>query len=265
MSIITLTTDFGIQDAYAGAMKGVILSINPSAAIIDITHRVDPQDLEQAAYIIKSFYHYFPEGSIHVVVVDPGVGSDREIILLKTKGHTFIAPNNGVLTLIMDAEKTDSLFRADNPDYFLKPVSRTFHGRDIFAPVAAYISKGVAPDLIGTAFDNRSLVRLNMKAACISHTGELVGHVVSIDRFGNLITNISSDVLKNFCAKGTKAPVIMIGGARINGLSITYESVDAQTPLAITGSSGYLEISVNRGSAERFFNAKKNDIVRVST
>lgn len=143
MSIVTLLTDFGIEDAYVGTMKGVILSVNPSTVIIDITHHIEPQNLIRAAYIISSFYKYFPQGSVHIVVVDPGVGSDRAIIAVNVMKHIFLAPNNGVLTLLLDEDEIESIVRVENTRFFLKPVSQTFQGRDIFAPVGAYISKGI--------------------------------------------------------------------------------------------------------------------------
>ena len=138
MSTITLLTDFGLKDTYVGLIKGVILSVNPDAVIIDITHHVDPHDLSQAAFIIKSSYRYFPAGSVHVIVVDPGVGSRRAIVALTMMGQTFLAPDNGILTLIVDEGDIDAVVRVENSDYFLKAVSQTFHGRDIFAPVAAH-------------------------------------------------------------------------------------------------------------------------------
>jgi len=188
--MITLVTDFGTTDPYVGMMKGVILSKDPSAAIIDITHEIAPQDFAGAAYIIYSAFRYFPIGSIHVIVVDPGVGSDRSIIAVSMGGHYFLAPDNGVLDLILATGKVDFITTVENDTYFLKPVSRTFHGRDIFAPVAGYLSKGVAIDRLGVEIKKDHALRLDLPIPYLSQTGALVGEIIRIDRFGNLITNI---------------------------------------------------------------------------
>ncbi len=264
MSIITLLTDFGIDDAYVGIIKGVILSVNPSAMIIDITHQIDPQDLIEAAYVIKSSYRYFPEGTVHVIVVDPGVGSDRAIVALEMMGHIFLAPDNGVLTLIMDEGRIDSIARVENSRYFLEPVSQTFHGRDIFAPVGAHISKGVDLKKLGSTLDRHDLVHLSIRKPSISDKGELVGTIVSVDRFGNCITNIDVNYLEKFYKPGSEKRLeIMIGEHEIKGLSQSYDSVGLQHPLAIIGSLGYLEIALNYGSASRHFRAEKGDTIRV--
>lgn len=149
MSIITLMTDFGVIDEYVAIMKGAILSVNSSAKIIDITHQIDPQDLIGAAYRIESVYKYFPVGTIHAIVVDPGVGSERSIIAVKMFDHIFLAPDNGVLTLLLNEGKTSAIVRIENSKYFLKSISRTFHGRDIFASVSAHLSKGLPIEWLG--------------------------------------------------------------------------------------------------------------------
>jgi len=264
MSIITLTTDFGVDDEYVGVMKGVILSINPAAIIVDITHHIEPQDLLQAAYIIKYSFKYFPEGTVHIVVVDPGVGSDRAIIALEMTGHIFVAPDNGTLTFLMDEGNIGSIVRVEDSRYFLESVSRTFHGRDIFAPVAAYLSKGIGIKVLGVLVDKVDLKRLSVKCAGISNSGELVGAVVFIDRFGNLITNIDAKSLDKFCKTCKKERLeFRIGKKKIIGLSKTYENVLPQSPLAIIGSRGYLEIAVNCGNARSYFMADRGDTVTV--
>ena len=262
MSTITLLTDFGVEDEYVGIMKGVILSVNPAAVIVDISHHIDPQDVIQAAYTIKYAYKYFSKGSIHIIVVDPGVGSDRAILAVKMMGYVFLAPDNGVLSFVMDEAEVDSIVRIDNTSYFLDPVSRTFHGRDIFAPVGAHISMGVEIKELGAPIDRKELVRLDVQKPRISGEGELVGTIVSIDRFGNLITNIEFESIDKFC-KPNRELQIIIGKSRITGLSKSYESVNSQSPLAIIGSRGYLEIAVNQGSASRSFVADKGDAVRL--
>ncbi len=264
MSIITLLTDFGIQDEYVGLMKGVILSVNPDASIIDLTHNIAPQDLVSAAYLIKSSHRYFPKSTVHVVVVDPGVGSDRAIIAVNMMGQTFIAPDNGVLSLVIEEGTVDNIVKVDNSDYFLDSISRTFHGRDIFAPVAAHISKGVEINNLGTKTNKDSIERIDIKKPRISDNGSLVGAVVSVDHFGNLITNIDSGFLETYCKDGVFENLeIKIGKGRIQGISESYSSAVTQTPLAIIGSKGYLEISLNMGSAQVYFDAQKGDSVHI--
>jgi S-adenosylmethionine hydrolase len=266
MPIITLLTDFGTGAEYAGLMKGVILSINPSAAIVDISHQIDSQDIVQAAFTIYSSYEYFPDGTVHLVVVDPGVGSERSLLALEMKKQFFIAPDNGVLTLLFNEEKITSLIRITNSQYFLVSVSRTFHGRDIIAPVGAHLSGGVDVRMLGTEIDLRDAVHLDHLYARISENGELVGKIVAIDDFGNLITNIDSKNLSEVYPTGQEKKIqIKIGSHVITGLSETYGSVRSKTPLALIGSRGYLEIAVNKGNAALFLNAGKGDNVRVQT
>ncbi len=261
-NIITLLTDFGTTDEYVGVMKGAILSVNPSATIVDITHHVDPQDLIEATYLLLASYPHFPKGTVHVIVVDPGVGTDRAIVAVNVNGHMLIAPDNGILTLVLENQDVDSVIRLENAAYFMAPVSQTFHGRDIFAPVAAHVAKGLDSNKLGTLMDPEDLVRLDVHKPYLSKAGELVGSIISIDRFGNLITNIASKEIESFCEKAT--PCIQIGRNRMAGLSQAYEGAAPHRPLAIIGSRGYLEIAVNCGSAEDFFDGEKGDIVKVS-
>ena len=264
MSTITLLTDFGNSDEYVGLMKGVILSIVPSIVVVDITHQIEPQDIVQAAYTIKSSYPYFPKNTVHLVVVDPGVGGVRNIIAIKIKDHVFIAPDNGVLSLICDEGKIESIIRIDNSTFFLKSVSQTFHGRDIIAPVGAHIAKGEPLNSIGSEIGLGDIVRLKDLSAIISQAGELVGTIVSIDRFGNLITNIDSNQLDDYAQRDRDGiPQFWVGEKVVRGLCTAYINVDQQCPLAIIGSRGYLEIAVNSGSAQRYFNVHKGDMVKV--
>jgi len=265
MAVITLLSDFGTDDEYAGVMKGVMLSVCPSVSIVDITHRIDPQDIQQAAYLIPSYYRFFPEGTVHIVVVDPGVGSQRGILAASHRKHFFIAPDNGVLTLLLNTEKSDTIIRVGNTDYFLEPVSSTFHGRDIFAKVAAHVSCGTKLDELGARINAGDIVRLSNLSCRISETGELIGRIVSIDRFGNLITNIDSISLKAFCrANVLKRPQIHIGSFLISGVSSTYSDAAPEVLLALIGSRGYLEIAVNAGSAEKRLKARKGETIRVT-
>lgn len=262
MSTITLLTDFGSEDAYVGVMKGVILSIYSSAKIIDISHAVDPQDLIEAAYLIKSCYKFFPEHTVHIVVVDPGVGSDRAIVALEMMGHVFLGPNNGVLTLLMDEGKIDAMVRVENTRFFLNPISQTFHGRDIFAPVGAHIAKGIDITSLGSPLEPQGLVCLDIPKPHISNGDELIGTIVSIDRFGNCISNIDEDCLKKFSGKDAeKRFEIKTGKNIIMGLSQRYADVEPESFLAIFGSFGYLELALNCGNASRRLKIKKGDTI----
>ncbi len=266
MPLITLLTDFGLADEYVGLMKGVILSINPLAKIIDLTHQIDPQDIVQAAYTIKSSYKYFPKGTIHVLVVDPGVGSSRSVIALEKDGHIFLAPDNGLLALLINSKKDDFIISVDNSKYFLKNISRTFHGRDIFAPVAAHMTNGVKLHEIGSPIDGEKLTQIKMPVPHTLSGGGIKGSVIFIDRFGNLITNIDADLIeKNINQKKNSDIKIILGNKIIHGLSNNYKSVNIQSPLAIIGSKGYLEISVNCGNAKQYFKAQKGDKVMINT
>jgi len=264
MSVITLLTDFGLDDEYVGAMKGVILSVNPSANIVDITHRIDPHDLISTAYLIRSYYNFFPKGTVHVIIVDPGVGSDRAILAVKMYGHVFLAPDNGVLTLLLKACSIMSAVYVENKEYCLKSISRTFHGRDIFAPVGAHLSRGAVLTDLGSTVDKAQMTLLEISGPSISEKGELEGSVISIDRFGNLITNIDSEILEKFCQSDPgKKPGVIVRKYKVLGLFDSYTSVKPGDSLGIIGSRDLLEIAVNKGSAEHLFSAANGDVVKV--
>jgi S-adenosylmethionine hydrolase len=264
MPIITLLTDFGIKDEYVGIIKGVIISINPSASIVDISHSILPHDIVSAAYLTNYYYKYFPEGSIHVVVVDPGVGSNRAIIAAEVNGNYFIAPDNGVLTLLIEEEKPLKIVKLDKNEWFLKPVSNTFHGRDIFAPIAAQLSKGKSLEELGTSIGKDTLITVKITKPEISDHEELIGEVVSIDRFGNFITNIDTKILDEFCStKAEQGIQIIVGTKKIEYLSKSYADAGEKTPLAIIGSRGFLEIAVNQGSAKHYFNTNKGEKIKI--
>ena len=264
MSVITLLTDFGTSAEYVGLMKGVILSICPSAAIVDITHKIDSQDIEQAAFTIHSSYGYFPDGTVHLVVVDPEVGCRRALLALEMKKQFFIAPDNGVLSLLYDEGNITSLIQITNSRYFLSSVSRTFHGRDIIAPVGAHVAAGLDLRKLGPEINIRQVVRLDNLGARISESGELVGKIVFIDDFGNLITNIHFNTLRDSAKADEKGRIqVKVGSHVINGLSETYGSARSKDTLALIGSRGYLEIAVNKGNASHALNAEKGDSVRV--
>jgi len=219
--VITLLTDFGHLDEYAGVMKGVILSILPSVQIVDLSHEIEPQDITAAAYMINAAYPYFPKKSIHVVVVDPGVGSDRELVAVSSDGHFFIGPDNGVLTQIIKSRSFDRACQIKNSDYFLSPVSHTFHGRDILAPIAAHMASGVDINHLGPAIGPEDLVHIPIRDPGILNNGGLKGYVITSDRFGNLITNISeADLLCQFPQTTWPGLEIMIGKNASGGFQI---------------------------------------------
>jgi S-adenosylmethionine hydrolase len=263
--IITLTTDFGLADSYVGSMKGVILGIAPDVRLVDITHAIGPQDTNQAAYILKTFYRYFPPGTIHLVIVDPGVGSQRRAIALETPEALFIAPDNGILTEVwrdararwgpegcMVVELTERRFWRDR-------VSHTFHGRDIFAPVAAHLATGVALPSFGA----RLLVinEATFEQPALGRGGELVGRIIHVDHFGNCITNITPRDLE-LAGKG-KGLTVTIIDQHIGGLSQTYADGPLGALIALIGSSDHLELAVRNGNAAQTLGVGIGDIVRV--
>ncbi|MEW5767191.1 MAG: SAM-dependent chlorinase/fluorinase [bacterium] len=252
MNIIALLTDFGLKDYYVGAMKGVISSINPNAQLIDISHESPPQDVRAAAYILKCAYTYFPAGTIFLVVVDPGVGGERKGIILKTAKYFFVAPDNGVLGLVHDP---DRIIHLTNQSYWLPSPSQVFHGRDIFAPVAAHLSKGVPLKEFGVEI--KELTRLPSLRPTVRKDA-LLGEVIYIDHFGNLITNIERKDLES------KEVVIEIKGQRLSGIKEFYSQVEAGQWLALWGSSDHLEISVNGGDASAALGIEWGEKVRVT-
>ena len=264
MPVIALLTDFGLSDPYVGIMKGGILSICPQASVVDVSHDVEPQDIRAAAYLLDSAYPYFPGKTVHTVVVDPGVGSGRSVIAVQAGGHYFLAPDNGVLTKVLADKDLQAAVRVENRQYFLHPVSRTFHGRDIFAPVAAHIAEGKPLDAFGPRISAEDMVQLALPAACLSGQGEVVGVVITADRFGNLITNIPENLVRQL-APGTDETrlQVQVGSHKIKGFSESYHSVSPGELLAIIGSRGYLEISVNQGNARTLCGVGKDELVVV--
>ena len=262
--VITLLTDFGLQDEYIGVMKGAILSINPRVNLVDINHNITRHDIMQAALTVNASFRYFPKGSIHVVVVDPGVGGKRKAICVQQEGHFFVAPDNGVLTMVIQDAKGEKACAITNRKYFLKPVSDTFHGRDIFAPAAAHLSKGIDMLCLGQEIPLSNITRLDVPAPFISATNELVATVISIDHFGNLVTNISQATFERFKDNARpKEVVIRLGRSKIQGVSRSYNSVKIGSPVAVFGSRNLLEISLNQGDARTHFNARIGQSVRV--
>ena len=246
-AIITLTTDYGNDDHLVGTLKGVILKINPDVTIVDITHRVTPFDLLDGALTIGAAYAYFPPKTIHVVVVDPGVGTDRRPILVSGQNQYFIAPDNGVLSLVYEREENVVVRHANADHYYLQPLSKTFHGRDIFAPVAAWLSKGYQTASMGEEITDYKRFALPRPK---DSEGELKGVVLRIDSFGNLITNFREQDLQTAAQNGG-AIKLQVGSHTITRLVETFANGNAGEPIAYFGSAGYLEIAVNKGSASK--------------
>jgi len=257
VSIITLTTDFGLADGYVGTMKGIILGISPTATIVDISHEIAPQDVHEAAYTLYAAYSYFPQGSIHVVVVDPGVGSERRAIALRTPQATFVAPDNGVLSYVVAGERVEEIVHVTNPRYHLPPVSRTFHGRDIFAPIAAHLARGIPLAELGEPLTE--IVAFPLPRPQVRPDGTIVGQVIHIDRFGNLITSIMSKDLADHPL--LREGIIGIKGQSIRGTANNYAEGAPGKLLALIGSSDHLEIAVSGGSASQTLEAKVGDEV----
>ena len=257
-AIITLTTDFGTRDPFVGAMKGVILDIHPEARIVDIAHEIPSQDVREAASVLREACPYFPEGTIHVAVVDPGVGSARRAILVETERYRFVGPDNGVFGWVCEAQTVRRVVAITNPDLMRPEVSATFHGRDVFAPAAAYMSKGVEVSAFGPAVSD--WVRLELPKPSVEE-GRLLGQVVRVDRFGNAITNVSSEAFEEFVGDG--AFEIGAGAVRLREIVRSYASVPAGEPLVLFGSSGHLEVSVNGGRASDVLGIKRGNTVWV--
>jgi S-adenosylmethionine hydrolase len=239
--ILTLTTDFGLADHYVGVMKGMILGICPQAQIVDITHEVTAFEIAEGAFTIAQAYRYFPKKTVHVVVVDPGVGSDRRPIVVEAGGQCFVAPDNGVLSMIYSEEK-HKVRQISNETYFRHPVSRTFHGRDVFAPVAAHLAAGVAVSQMGKLI--RDYERAEFETPRLNGTRSWSGRVLKIDRFGNVVTNFR---VRDFGDLGSFS--LAIGLEEIRRSAGSYAEAVAGELFAIAGSSGYWEVSVNQGSA----------------
>jgi len=264
MAIISLITDFGVQDEYVGVMKAVILGIDPAAVPVDVSHAVEPQDIVQAAFLLEASYRYFPQGSIHLVVVDPGVGTRRSLLYAEADGHRFLAPDNGVLSLLLDPPVGATLRRLENPMPRRSRVSATFHGRDILAPCAAHLSRGIDAQELGPELKPFEATLLAGLRAERLPDGNIFGQIVHIDRFGNLVTNVAAALLPPGEAPAGRPPVaVRLAGLRISGIRRTYADEESGRPLALVGSRGYLEIAVNGASAQRFFDARKGDAVEV--
>ena len=257
--IVTLTTDFGYAAPWAGIMKGVMLSINPALVLVDLTHEVPPQDIMSGALALADSLPFFPPGTIHLAVVDPGVGSKRRPIVVKTAKSYFVGPDNGLFWPAFERwGGLEKAWRITNQEFLRQPVSATFHGRDIFAPVAAHLSRGVRPEDFGPEIDD--LEKLLIPRPLLEEK-KILGEVVSVDTFGNLITNITSEILRSY---DNEKLTVTIHGISICGLSAAYSDVPAGNALAIVGSSDRLEIACFRGSAAGHFDAARGTPVEIN-
>lgn len=259
MHIITLTTDFGTCDWFVGTVKGVVLGINPRATIVDLTHEIPPGDIRAGAFALMAGCRYFPKGTVHVAVVDPGVGSRRRAIAVQTATCVFVGPDNGVLSWALARENIKAIRQLENPQYFLKTISRTFHGRDIFAPVAAHLSCGLLLKRLGREL--KDFIRLPWPRP--TQQGSTIrGEIVYIDHFGNAITNIGAGL-----ASGKqKISCAAVGKRKVRcAVAEFYGAVPVNSPVSVMGSSGFLEMAVNGGSAARRFELKVGDAVIVRT
>ncbi len=257
--VITLLTDFGTKDHYVASMKGMILNINPQCLLVDITHQISPHDIREGAFILANAYSYFPKGTIHLSIVDPEVGGIRKPILLVTKNFYFVGPDNGLFTIIALKENVKQVIVLDKQKYHLSKVSTTFHGRDIFAPVAAYLSLGIKPNAFGHKIE--SLKGLELKRPVFKE-GKLSGEIFHVDTFGNLVSNIDEGKLLQF-VQG-RPFVIRAGKKNIRGLKKGYWEGEKGETIALFGSGGFLEISVREGNAQKALKVKRGDSIQIA-
>lgn len=244
MAIITLLTDFGLKDHFVGVVKGVILGICPDATIVDITHEVTPFEIAEGGFLLAQAWRYFPQGTVHVAVVDPGVGGSRRAIIVEAAGHFFVAPDNGLLSMVFAEEEGCRVWEIAEPEYMRAPVSRTFHGRDVFAPAAAHLARGVGVEKFGHRVEDAT--RFPFAGPVQTARRNWTGAIVQIDRFGNLVTNF------RVAEFGGRLPFeLMAGLVTVNRVEETFEAAGPGEPFVIAGSSGYYEIAVGQGSAAR--------------
>jgi S-adenosylmethionine hydrolase len=272
--LVTLTTDFGTTTGYVGAMKGVILNIAPDARLVDISHEIAPQNVRQAAFVLYATYTFFPPHTVHLVVVDPGVGSARRAIALQTPAGTFVGPDNGVFSIVMAREPVEAAAELTNPRYRLDRVSHTFHGRDVFAPAAAHLATGLPITALGPPVSN--LITLPLPRLEVVREG-ITGEVLYADHFGNVITSIGQlawcedelllePAFQNAREHGqvrfkTAEAAVVVAGQEISGVCRTYAEVEPGEALALVGSDGHLEIAVREGSAIRRLGLHPGDVV----
>ena len=259
MSIVTLITDYGTQDHYVGALKGVILGFAPDIRIVDVTHEIEPHNVAHGAFVLRQTWPWYPPDTVHLAIVDPGVGSERRTILGRYAGQYVVAPDNGLVTFVHREMAGEALHAVENRGFFLPRTSATFHGRDIMAPVAAHLARGRAADEFGPAIDDPVLLPVEDQARS---TGLSVdGKARYVDRFGTLVTNIREEQIAALVRRGGTLEVL-VDGIKIGPLRSTFCEVEPGEPVALVGSAGLLEVAVNRGRAvERFGSAPTVGVV----
>lgn len=259
--LITLLTDFGERDHFVASMKGVILSINPAVTIVDLSHQITSHQIEEAGYFLRSCYRYYPDGTIHVAVVDPGVGTARRPLLIATARAMFVGPDNGLFSEVLEQEPGAKMWQIDNKQYRLATAGSTFDGRDVFAPAAAWLTRGVPPAFLGPAVHDP--VR-SSTAIPIRHDELLIGKVVSIDRFGNLISNITARQVQEFrAALGDDVVEVHVGTHIIHGVVGNYSQGSEKSPSALINSNGTLEIFLREESAAQRLQVSVGEEVRL--
>lgn len=259
--IVSLTTDFGHNDHFVGVLKAVILKLAPETEIVDISHEVRPYDILDGAFTLAQAYRYFPNWTIHLVIVDPGVGTARRPILANSDHHWFVAPDNGVLSFMYAQEPDHRVRHITSEHYYLSPVSQTFQGRDIFAPVVGWMARGVEADKFGDVVTD--YVRFAPPKPKPVNETTLQGVVIKVDRFGNLITNITPEDVPRLFQETPPPFKITVGKGEVTKLNLNYAQSAAGEVFIIVGSSGYLELSANRGSASRILQAERGAPVGV--
>jgi len=258
--IITLITDFGLRDSYVGTMKGVILSINQQARLVDLTHQIEPQDLMEGSFVLENSYRFFPIGTVHVVVVDPGVGTRRRPIIVDTPDHIFVGPDNGIFSRIYASKAPFEAREISNRNILLPQISDTFHGRDVFAPAAAHLSRGMPASEMGPIVDEP--MRQDPPQPGVWQD-QITGEVIHIDSFGNLITNVARDVFE-MVVRGKRLRIV-INGKVIDRISRNYQDVEPARALALFGSLDLLEIAVHNGRADRRLGVGRGDPIQIFT
>ena len=253
LPVITLLTDFGTADYFVGAVEGAILSVNPNVVIVDITHEIPAHDIEAGAFMLLAAYKTFPRGTIHVAVVDPGVGSSRRPIIVAANEQCFVGPDNGLFTYIYDRELSHQVIHVTADKYFRPDPSSTFHGRDIFAPVAAALSNGVKPRKFGPKISDAVRLPVSLEPEVLKN-GNVRARIIHIDRFGNCVTNITRELVKTNAS-------LLVNRKTIRQFRNFYGEDSTNTPFAIWGSAGFLEISVNGGSAANLLKVRRDDKV----
>lgn len=265
MAVITLLTDFGLKDEYVGVMKGVLLTRFPGAVIVDISHGIAPQDVCSASLMLRSAFGSFPAGAVHLVVVDPGVGTERDLLAAETDGHSFVAPDNGVLTAVFADFPPARIVRIERPDLFQPSAGRTFHGRDRLAPAAAFLAAGGRIDELGPGTSLSKIRQLDLPRARLIGDAGIAGEILAVDRFGNLITNIPASLIDPLADGSLETVEVRFGHdeRRICGIAATYGSVDKGALLATIGSRDTVEVAVNGGSAAALSGAGPGDPVHI--